>query len=293
MGFRAIAGLATVVLMSTTTACRRQETAPPVATPSFTANLTRVPQGSPIEVTYRFAVAPDAPPFAKDYRVMVHVLDSDEELMWTDDHDPPTPTRQWKPGQAIEYTRTIFIPVYPYLGTAIVEMGLYATDSEERLPLGGQDMGQRAYRVGSLELLPQTDNIFVIFRDGWHSPETAENNAAVEWQWTRKDATLSMRNPRRDVLFYLHADQPSALLSQPQHVTVTLGGQQIDDFQLPPKTEVIRKIPLTTAQLGSGDTAEIGIHVDQTFVPSALAPGQTKDTRELGIRVYHAFVQPR
>jgi len=290
--FRPIVCLA-AVLMGATVACRQEETAPPVATPTFKATVTRVPQGSPIDVTYRFAVAPSAPLFAKDYRVMVHVLDSDEELMWTDDHDPPTPTRQWKAGQVIEYARTIFIPVYPYLGMATIEMGLYAADSQERLPLSGEDMGQRAYRVGALELLPQTDNIFIIFRDGWHSPETAENNAAVEWQWTKKDATLSMRNPKRDVLFYLHADQPSALLSGPQRVTVTLGAQQIDDFVLEARKEVIRKIPLTTTQLGSGETTELAIHVDQTFVPSALAPGQTKDPRELGIRVYHAFVQPR
>ena len=293
MRFRATVCVAAAVAISTIAACRQQEAAPSVAAPGFRASLARVPQGSPIDVTYRFAVAPNAPPFAKDYRVMVHILDADEELMWTDDHDPPTPTRQWKPGQVIEYTRTIFIPVYPYLGMATIEMGLYAADSQERLPLSGEDVGQRAYRVGTLELLPQSDNIFVIFKDGWHSPETAESNAAVEWQWTKKDATLSMRNPKRDVLFYLHADQPSVLLSQPQHVTVTIGAQRIDEFPLEPTKEVIRRVPLSAAQLGVGDTTEIGIHVDQTFVPSALAPSQTKDPRELGIRVYHVFVQPR
>lgn len=285
--------LAIAAVICTSLGCRNEDTALPVATPSFKANLTRAPQGSPIDVTYRFLVAPNAAPFAKNYRVMVHVLDSDEELMWTDDHDPPTPARQWKPGQLIEYTRTIFIPVYPYLGMARIEMGLYSTDSQERLPLTGDDTGQRAYRVGSLELLPQTDNIFVIFKDGWHSPETPENDPAGEWQWTKKNATLSMRNPKRDVLFYLHADQPSSYLPAPQRVTVTLGAQQVDDFVLQPKIEVIRKVLLTAAQLGSADTTEITLHVDTTFVPSAMAPGQTKDPRELGIRVFHAFIQPR
>jgi hypothetical protein len=280
-------------LVGASVGCRQQDTAPPVATPSFKTNMTRVAQGSPIDVTYRFAVAPNAPPFTKNYRVMVHVLDSDEELMWTDDHDPPTPTEQWKPGQIIEYARTIFIPIYPYLGMATIEMGLYSAESEERLPLAGEDAGQRAYRVGSLEMLPQTDNLFVIFRDGWHSPETAQNNATVEWQWTRKNATLSMRNPKRDVLFYLHADQPASLL-EPQQVTVTIGAQQIDEFVLQPRApDVVRKVPLTAAQLGSSDTTDIVIHVDKTFVPATVAPGQAQDRRELGIRVYHVFVQPR
>src|SRR5205814_5521817 len=55
---------------------------------------------------------------------------SDEQLIWTDDHNPPTPTTQWKPGQTVEYTRTIFIPVYPYVGEATLQVGLYR--SEER-----------------------------------------------------------------------------------------------------------------------------------------------------------------
>ena len=61
-----------------------------------------------------------------DYRVIVHFLDADEELMWTDDHNPAMPTTQWKPGQTVEYTRTMFVPVYPYIGTATVRMGLYS-----------------------------------------------------------------------------------------------------------------------------------------------------------------------
>ena len=38
--------------------------------------------------------------------------------------------------------------------------------------------------------------------------------------------------------------------------------------------------------------AELRIDVDQTFVPAKL-PGGSKDQRELGIRVYHAFIEPR
>jgi hypothetical protein len=56
---------------------------------------------------------------------------------------------------------------------------------------------------------------------------------------------------------------------------------------------MVRKVPLTAAQLGSSDTTDIVIHVDKTFVPATVAPGQAQDRRELGIRVYHVFVQPR
>ena len=45
--------------------------------------------------------------------------------------------------------------------------------------------------------------------------------------------------------------------------------------------------PVTAAQLGAGDMAELTIEVDQTFVPGG------GDTRELGIRVFHAFIEPK
>src|SRR5690242_18705340 len=108
--------LCAAMLAACLAGCHRKEApAPPVATPSVTLNHDKAPLGSPLEITYRFVVANDAQ-FTEDYRVLVHVVDTDDELMWTDDHNPPTPTTGWKPGQTIEYTRTIFVPVYPYVG---------------------------------------------------------------------------------------------------------------------------------------------------------------------------------
>jgi len=38
---------------------------------------------------------------------------------------------------------------------------------------------------------------------------------------------------------------------------------------------------------------ELKIGVDRTFVPAVVTAGNQKDTRELGIRVFHAFVEPK
>jgi hypothetical protein len=274
-------------------ACRRkQPEPPPVATPSFSVNQTRIPLGSPVEVTYKFVVAPDAPPIKENYRVFVHFLDTDKERMWTDDHDLPVPTTQWKPGQVIEYTRTMFVPIYPYIGPTTVVMGLYSQASNSRLPLAAENNGQRAYTVGKLELLPQTENVFVMFKDGWHPAETPPDNAAVEWQWTKKEATLSVRNPKKDVTLYLHLDQPG-LFTEPQHVTVAVGNETIDTFTINPKEELIRKPVITAAQLGAADVVDIKISVDKTYVPAVITNGANRDPRELGVRVFHAYVQPK
>lgn len=267
---------------------------PPVATPAVTLGHDKAPLGSPIEVTYRFDVAPDAPPFKENYRVFVGVVDTDQELMWHDDHDPPIPTTQWKPGQKIEYTRTVFIPIYPYIGDAAIHMGLHSTVTQKRLPLAGQDAGQRAYNVGKLQLLPQTENVFTVYKDGWHGPETPPNNPHFEWQWTRrKEATIDFKNPKKDCLFYFDIDNPSSTFPEGQHVQVKLGDHLVDEFTLMPAQQVLRRIPLTAAQMGTEDMAELTINVDKTFTPALVPASTNKDPRELGVRVFHAYIEPK
>jgi hypothetical protein len=268
-----------------------QPDAPAVATASVSVNRDRAPLGSPIDITYKFVVASDAK-FDEDYRVMLHVVDADDELMWTDDHDPPTATTQWQPGQTVEYTRTIFVPVYPYVGEATLQIGLYSPTTQTRLTLQGEDLGQHAYRAGRLQLQPQSENLFTVFKDGWHPAEAADHNAAVQWQWTKKAATLAFKNPQKDATFYLTLDNPGGVFNETQQVTVKLNNTVVDQFELTPKNEQLRRIPLKADQMGAAEMAEIEVSVDKTFVPMQISGGTSKDPRELGVRVFHAFIQP-
>jgi hypothetical protein len=290
-----IALLAVPLLLATAIAgCgRRTDDAPPVARPSLTLSRPDAAIGSPIEMTYRFAVEPGAPSFAEDYTVFVHFLDADGELMWTDDHQPPVPTRQWKPGSTVEYTRTMFVPKFPYVGEARVELGLYSPGTGDRLPLAGDTDGQRAYRVAAFTMRLQSDNVVVVFRDGWHETERGEEGSGTEWQWSRQQATLAFRNPQRDVTFYLEADQPVAAVTEPQRVEMRVGDAVLDTFSISPGQRELRRIPVAAAQLGTAETVELTLAVDRTFVPAAIPALKSTDSRELGVRVFRAFVQPK
>jgi hypothetical protein len=273
-------------------ACRRNEPPPPpVATPSVTLNRDKAPLGGPIEMTFKFAVAPDAR-FTEDFRVMVHVVDTDEQMIFALDHNPPVPTSQWKPGQTVEYTRTEFVPVYPYVGDASVQVGLYSLTTQQRLPLGGDEVGQRAYRVARFQLQPQTDSVYTVFKEGWHPAESAEQNSRVEWQWTKKTATMAFKNPKRDSTFYLDVDNPGGIFEETQEVQVSIGGQVVGRFTVTPKQQALHKIPLKADQMGAADMVDLQIDVDKSFVPAQVASSGSKDPRELGIRVFHAVVQP-
>jgi hypothetical protein len=249
----------------------------------------RVPQGSPVDVTYRFQVV-ETPPTGS-YRVFVHVVDADEELMWTDDHDLPAQPNGWQPGQTMEYTRTMFVPMYPYVGRSKVIVGVYDSDTEARLKLGNPDRGDRSYQVAEFELLPQTENVYLIYRDGWHPAEVAADNPAVEWKWTRKEATLAFRNPKRDATFILQMDNPAQAPGAASEVELRLGDRSLGVLPVGPGDAPVHKISLSAADLGTADMVEIRFVANRTFVPALEPSAASSDTRELGVRVFHAFVQ--
>jgi hypothetical protein len=276
--------------------CSGGDAAPPVATVTFSTNKDKVPLGSPIELTYRFDVAATAT-IAEDYRVFVHVLDDRGAEMWNDDHNPPVPTSQWRPGQRVQYTHTRFVPVFPYVGEATVEVGLHR--GNERLPLQGpnpddRDSSTREYRVGTLTILPSSENIAFFYKSGWHPAEYASDNPMVEWQWTQKIATVALpRNPRRDLTYYLsYSGRADLFADSPQQVTVYIGDQVIDTFQVTDNKQTLRTIAISAAQLGAADSAELRIEIDKTFVPAKI-DSAGRDARELGIQVYHQFFEAR
>lgn len=291
------AGLRTALALTLAAAAAcggKDDDGPPLAAPTVTLNKTRASLGSPLEVTYRFVVAPGAA-FDTDYRVFVHFVNAEDEQMWTDDHDPPRPTRTWKPGETIEYTRTVFVPSYPYNGRASVVLGLYAPKTGARATLGAKTRGLKAYDVAGFELVPQGENVFLIYKDEtWHAAEDSPENGAVSWRWSRKVGTIAFRNPKRDATFYVQLDgRPDLQPVKPQTVTISIGTQVVDTFVLADKEMVLRKVAIPAAAFGDADTVELNIDAGSSFVPRDVPAAASRDARELGVRVFHAFVEPK
>lgn len=291
----AAVGAPVVAALLSLPGCSSADSATPVARVSLTPGAARVALGTPIELTYRFEVAPGAS-IAGDYTVFMHVETPDGTRLWGDDHAPPIPTSQWKPGQKIEYTRIRFVPPVAHLGEAVTRIGLYK--GNDRLPLetsDGADKGspRRSYRVGQLQLMPQQNTVVVTFARGWYNVEFPPSDPAVTWQWSQKTSTLSFKNPRRDVTLLLEYDARPDLMGGPaQQVTLSSNEKAITTWPVETSERTLKRIPITAAQFGTADVVTLTLAVDRTFVPGK-AGGGGSDTRELGIRVYHAFVELR
>ena len=268
------------------------DTAAPVASAAVTLDRSRAEVGGPVTARYRFTVPAGAPAIDGNYSVFVHVLDRSGELLWNDDHTPVPATREWKPGKTIEYSRLMFVPRTAEVGPATVEIGLYAPASGERLPLAGESSGMRAYSVASFEIAPQAESLFVAFTDGWHAAEGAPDGQ-LEWQWSKGRGVLAFSNLKRDAELLVQLDQPASVPGGPQHVEFAIGGTVLDSLDLPPGRSELRRIALPAAALGSADRVEMTIAVDKTFVPAAVPEMRSNDTRELGVRVFRAYLQPK
>jgi hypothetical protein len=72
-----------------------------------------------------------------------------------------------------------------------------------------------------------------------------------------------------------------------------MGAMVLDRFALPVGPRELRRVPISAAQFGTADTVEMVLAVDQTFIPSSVPELRSTDHRELGVRVFRAFIQPR
>jgi hypothetical protein len=288
-GLAVMAALAGQLLLSGCGRRKAAETSP--ITPSVTINRPRAPLGSAIEVTYTWTLEPGAKKLPQDYRAFVHFLDSHQVMLFDDDHEPVPAPVTWEPGKSYSYTRTKFIPIYPYVGEVEVRTGLHPSPGRgERLALKAEDRGLREYKVATMELLPQTENIFPVYKEGWHNPEALPENPAVERTWTKKEAVLSFKNPKRDVIVYLEADTCVKCFPEPPVLTVSVASKVGLVVPIPTAQIFLKKIKVKAEDLGTEEWVDLRLSMNQSFVHKLLTPPLNNDDRELGLLVYHLYV---
>ena len=262
----------------------------PVAVVRLAVDRAQVPLGASVDVTIRFDVAPDFEPLSDDYRVFLQLHDSDERVLWTVEHEPAVATSAWRPGQSIQYTERIRIPPYPYIGPAALAIGLHSPVSGGRLALAGAHLGDLAYRVATLVLEPPHESSFLVYEEGWHQVEFDVFDRS-EWRWTTGRGVLSFLNPRQPVRIMLGVQGRPDLFEQPQRLSLVAAERTLDEVTVDTNEPVLLDYIFSAAELGNDDVVRLELLVDRTFIP-ANSGGSPEDTRELGLRVFDAFVEP-
>jgi hypothetical protein len=211
--------------------------------------------------------------------------------LFEDDHLPVPPPSTWKPGETYSYSRTLFVPVYPYVGEVEMRTGLYPYPGRgERPALKGDDRGAHEYKVASLELLPQTENIFLVYKDGWYNPEAHPENPSIERTWIEREALTSFKNPKKDVIIYIEADTCVKCFPATPELTVAVGNNVGRRFAIEDPAIFLKKIHVTAEDLGDEEWVDLRLEMNDSFIPNQLDPPLNNDDRELGLNVYHLYV---
>jgi hypothetical protein len=113
-----------------------------------------------------------------------------------------------------------------------------------------------------------------------------------EWQWTSDQATITFRNPRVASTFYLELNGRPDLLETAQVVTLTVDGNVIYSLELSSPDQTFHAIPVPAASLSEAEMSVLTLTVEPSFVPSVVIGGENSDDRELGVRVFYAFLDP-
>ena len=79
---------------------------------------------------------------------------------------------------------------------------------------------------------------------------------------------------------------------EPQRVTLAIDERTVLEFPLETAGRTIVRHRLRSDDLGAEDVVEMALRVDRTFVPAERNTNST-DTRELGVRVFYFFLEPR
>ena len=208
-------------------------------------------------------------------------------MLWNDDHEPPVPTSQWKPGQTVEYTRTRFVPVVPYSGDATVEVGLYRRRRAAcRCRAGCRRIASRrprAYKVATLEFLPRVRKHLRHLQDRLASGRVRSRRPDDSWKWTQKIGGLvASAIPSATSRCYSSTTRgrTSFAASRSRSPSVPAISSSGRSGRLRSGVR-LRRIPITAAQLGAERHGGFEDRGRPDFVPAKL-PAGGRDARELG-----------
>ncbi|MBN1197670.1 MAG: hypothetical protein JXA62_09710 [Candidatus Aminicenantes bacterium] len=243
------------------------------------------------KMDYTYRLSEDFEGFSKDYAVFVHFWRTrSKEMLVQDDHMPEILTTQWRPGQKVEYSRTLFIPKFldeidiDFEGYEEIRItvGLWDPDSseDEKILLFRKNVKVHPASVVAPE---------IVYAEGWNNVETdpsIDNPRERRWQWTTKKAVCVVENPKKESTLIIQGGVDKAKIPD-QKVIFRINDQLLEEF-IPETAKFEKRYTLTPAQMGNDYEFRFTIETDKAFVPAMLDP-QSSDKRELGIQIYFLY----
>jgi hypothetical protein len=244
-----------------------------------------VPLGEPLDMRWSWTPGPDFTAPAEDYKIFVHMVDPQGNIVQQDDHFPPEPTSQWTAGAPIEYQRWLYVPELEVEYVDIV-VGLYERDN--RAEIQGPGGWSDSVTVHRLSIRADDMTGIPVYMSGWHPLEQVADQEPSSWRWTEDVAKAVFTNPMKDAVLHLSAHGPFDEVG-PQTLVVKIGEQELATIEITDPTNFMERIEVPAAVMGDGEWVELTLEVSPALVPKELDP-ESQDDRRLGLQVFMLYL---
>ncbi len=235
------------------------------------------------DMRYIWTTDSDFEKISQDYNIYVQFWHGNN-LLFQDDHFPPTPTSQWEPEKEYVYSRRIYIPSFidefdpSFKGeeTLKLDIGFYS-------PYDRTGESRREVLSKKLKVIPPPlDTPEIIYEEGWHNLEEDPQSYLKKWRWTAQEARCIIDNPHRDALLVIRGG--ANLEAVPgQTLSFRINDIVLDEF-VPEESHFERSYNIKKDMLGEKEEFILTIATDKIFKPAEVLP-DSADERELGVQI--------
>lgn len=251
-----------------------------------------IPLGAPFDIGYTWTPRDDFQAPGDDYKIFVHFVDPDGNIVAQDDHYPPLPTTQWTVGQPVSYRHWVYPDPDLRPDYFDVYVGMY--DDEGQVATVHEGRFQNRPLVSSVIVRADDQGGVPVYLEGFEERETSLTTDDVfhrQWQWMRRTGTVAFGNPHGPATLHLRALSPVDYLEGgAQQVTIRAGEQVIATFEATDSSPYLMRFDVPGNGLGDGEWVDFTIEVDKIFVPAQVEEG-SDDIRELGLQVFWLYLQ--
>ena len=245
-----------------------------------------VPLGEPLDMRFSWSTGSDFTAPALDYKIFVHLVDPQGNILMQDDHFPPEPTSQWTAGQTIDYQRWLYVTELEVEYVDVV-VGLYERDDRAEIQSdGGWSGSVTVHRLGI-----RADDMtgIPVYMSGWHPVEEVQDPDPRTWRWAEDVAKAVFTNPMKDAVLHVSAHSPVDEIGGPQTVVVKIGEQEMARFEITDADNFVERIEIPASAMGEGEWVELTLEASPVMVPKDLEP-ESLDDRRLGLQVFMLYM---
>jgi hypothetical protein len=243
-----------------------------------------------IKVNYEYTISDEFAEVEKEHMIFAHFWrKKHEEMLIVDDHSPIKKVIDWKKRDIIKYSRVIFIPKFldefdiDFEGYEEIELtvGIYIPKVKNSKKI----LFRKIINIQAASLnAPE-----IVYDEGWWQVETDLKIKKAEertWRWTTKKAVCIIENPKKESLLIL-SGRVDKIRHKDQKVIFKINEKVLEEF-IPDKDSFEKRYVVTPDMIGQEDEFRLTIETDKIFIPATVIQG-SKDTRELGIRIFRLY----